>query len=148
MRSNCKKKGRGESTHFLLANISQEIIYCHLAPVAKWSCALIANPLSRSCDPGARLNGAESWELFFFYKNTSHHIIIIHPLASKSQVFFCKKIKKFFYHMQVPFVKSKIKKIKKDKALALPLVLCNQFCCSLFTLAAPNEQTYHHLCFC
>ena len=45
--------------------------------------------------------------------------------------------------MQVPFVKSKIKKNKKkDKALALPLVLCNQFCCSLFTLAAPNEQTY------
>nr|DAM86851.1 MAG TPA: hypothetical protein [Caudoviricetes sp.] len=32
MRSNCQKKGRGESTHFLLANISQEIIHCHLSP--------------------------------------------------------------------------------------------------------------------
>ena len=69
----------------------------------------MANPLSRSCDLElGQAKGARIY--FFFYKNTSHHIIIIHPFASKSQVFFCKKIKKFFYHMQVLFVKSKIKK--------------------------------------
>ena len=40
-----------------------------------------------------------------------------------------------------PFVTHRI--IEENiKAIALPLVLCNQFCCSLFTLAAPNERTY------
>lgn len=132
-----KKRG---SNYYLF--ISREILHPGLPPTR---CPQGAE----SCDPGARSNGAESWDLFFFFFLIilPHYILIIHPFASKSQVFFAKKIKKFFYHMQVPFVKSKIKKIKKDKALALPLVLCNQFCCSLFTLAAPNEQTYHHLCF-
>ena len=70
----------------------------------------MANPLGGSWDLElGQAKGAEIY-FFFFLIILPHYILIIHPFASKSQVFFAKKIKKFFYHMQVQFVKSKIKK--------------------------------------
>ena len=68
----------------------------------------MANPLGGSWD--LELGQAKGAGIFFFLIILPHYILIIHPFTSKSQVFFAKKIKKFFYHMQVPFVKSKIKK--------------------------------------
>lgn len=71
----------------------------------------MANPLGGSWDLElGQAKGAGIYFFFFFLIILPHYILIIHPFASKSQVFFAKKIKKFFYHMQVPFVKSKIKK--------------------------------------
>ena len=57
----------------------------------------MANPLGGSWDLELdQAKGAGIYFFFFFYKNTSHYILIIHPFASKSQVFFAKKIKKVF----------------------------------------------------
>ena len=78
----------------------------------------MANPLGGSWDLELdQAKGAGIYFFFFFLIILPHYILIIHPFASKSQVFFAKKIKKFFYHMQVPFVKSKIKKNKKKTRL-------------------------------
>lgn len=149
MRSNCQKKGRGESNLFFFIKKTLPIIIIltdlgsrsqvfltkkcnkkregnnylsivmpgssspklatYALPPRSWELRGWSPLGAESCDPGARLNGAESWDLFFFIYITPIIIIIIHFKGSR-QVFFAKKIKKFFYHMQVPFVKSKIKK--------------------------------------
>lgn len=54
---------------------------------------------------------------FFFLIILSHYILIIHPFASKSQVFFAKKIKKFFIICKYRLSSLKLKNKKKTRLL-------------------------------